>query len=250
MTTVALDRSVLACTLPPVELAERTAAFADLNAVALLRHHREELRLELSYAVDACDRVRDLVRREQACCAFLAFDLRETPDAIELSIVAPDMPLSRVDDLLSPFLANTTTAPATAMGCGCATGDGGRCGTAPSPRLPASKAAASAAALATTGALACGVCCVLPFALPATVLAMSGGAIAWFAHARPWMTGAALVAVIGAVLWIATQTIRTRRRPAAATLVIMAGAIVLLAAALAWPRLEPLFVALLGATAS
>jgi hypothetical protein len=43
-------------------------------------------------------------------------------------------------------------------------------------RSSQTKLAASAAVVAATGVLACGVCCVLPFALPAAVLAASGWA--------------------------------------------------------------------------
>jgi hypothetical protein len=47
---------------------------------------------------------------------------------------------------------------------------------------PGTKIAGAAAA---TGALACGVCCVLPFALPAAILALSGGFFAWFGSLKP-----------------------------------------------------------------
>lgn len=92
--------------------------------------------------------------------------------------------------------------------------------------------------MAATAALACGVCCVLPFALPATVLAFSGGALAWFARLTPWATGLALVAVAASWTWIGVQSLRTRKRPARATLVTMGIATLLLAAALVWPLFE------------
>lgn len=40
---------------------------------------------------------------------------------------------------------------------------------------------APAAGVAAAGALVCAACCVLPFALPAAVLAVAGGALAWLA---------------------------------------------------------------------
>lgn len=110
---------------------------------------------------------------------------------------------------------------------------------------PKTRVAGGAAALAATGALACGVCCVLPFALPAAVLAMSGGVLAWFAGLTPWITGLALVAVTGAWLWVGLLTLRTRRRPATSTLITMAAASALLAAALTWPRIEPVIIGVL-----
>jgi membrane protein DedA with SNARE-associated domain len=63
---------------------------------------------------------------------------------------------------------------------------------------PETKIARATAAVAATGALACGVCCVLPFAPPAAALAISGGILAWFGSLRPWTTVAAVVAVAGA----------------------------------------------------
>lgn len=101
-----------------------------------------------------------------------------------------------------------------------------------------SRAVVGAAAVAATAALACGACCVLPFALPAAVLALSGGALAWFAGLSPWITAAAVVAVLGGWVWIGLQARSTRRRPAPSTLATMGVATALLAAALAWPHLE------------
>jgi hypothetical protein len=103
---------------------------------------------------------------------------------------------------------------------------------------PANRVVGATAAIAATGALACGVCCVLPFALPAAMLAMSGGVLAWFAGIMPWAIGIALVAVAGGWTWVGAQTVRTRRRPALATLLTMAAATAMLAASLAWPHFE------------
>lgn len=103
---------------------------------------------------------------------------------------------------------------------------------------PGTKVAGGAAALAAAGALACGVCCVLPFALPAAVLAVGGGALAWFAGMAPWVTGGAVIAVLGAWLWVGRQSLRTRCRPARATLATLLAASAMLVLALAWPVLE------------
>jgi hypothetical protein len=106
------------------------------------------------------------------------------------------------------------------------------------------KIAGAAATIAATGALACGVCCVLPFALPAAILALSGGVFAWFGRLTPWVTAIAFVAVAAGWLWVGRQTFRTRRRPARSTLLTMTAATVLLAAALAWPHFEGSILAL------
>jgi hypothetical protein len=60
---------------------------------------------------------------------------------------------------------------------------------------------ASVAALTTAaGAVACGVCCVLPFAFPAVAAAGTGSLLAWFAGAHSWATVVATVMVAGACL--------------------------------------------------
>jgi hypothetical protein len=48
------------------------------------------LRLELWYALQARDQVMEVVRAEQACCAFLTFALREDAEAVRVTIQAPE----------------------------------------------------------------------------------------------------------------------------------------------------------------
>lgn len=107
--------------------------------------------------------------------------------------------------------------------------------------------AASAAALAATGALACAVCCILPFALPAAALALAGGALAWLASIYEWAIVAAVVLVAVAWIWVAFQSVRARRRPAAATVLVMLAATAMLGLAYYWPSIEPIVVAKLVA---
>lgn len=78
------------------------------NAAALRHHRRDDLRLELTYASEASDQVREMVRREQECCAFLAFDVREEPDAIRVVIAVPEVAREVVDTVLEPFQSNAT----------------------------------------------------------------------------------------------------------------------------------------------
>ena len=112
---------------------------------------------------------------------------------------------------------------------------------------PAAKnrVAGTAATVAAACALACGICCVLPFALPAAILAVAGGALAWFGGIMPWVTDFAIVAVAGAWVWVGYQSLRTKRRPALSTLITMGFATALLAAALLWPLYEDFVVGLL-----
>jgi hypothetical protein len=112
---------------------------------------------------------------------------------------------------------------------------------------PGTKVVRTTAAVAAVGAVACGVCCVLPFALPAAILALSGGVLAWFGSLMPWIRGVAVIAVLGGWLWVALQTKRTRKRPATSTWLIMGAATAFLLVALAWPLIErPIIVFLRG----
>jgi hypothetical protein len=111
----------------------------------------------------------------------------------------------------------------------------------PSPERAASAAAATVA----VGAVACGVCCVLPFALPAVVLASSGGVLAVFAQAFWGALYLATVMVGGAWLWVLADTRRTGRRPHRSTLTMMAVATAALGAAALWPTIEPHLIATL-----
>jgi hypothetical protein len=86
---------------------------------------------------------------------------------------------------------------------------------------------------------------VLPFALPAVVLASSGGVLAVFAQAFWGALYLATVMVAGAWLWVLADTRRTGRRLNRPTLAMMAGATVALGAAAAWPTIEPRLIAIL-----
>jgi hypothetical protein len=99
---------------------------------------------------------------------------------------------------------------------------------------------ASVAALTTAaGAVACGVCCVLPFAFPAVAAAGTGSLLAWFGEAHSWATALAGVIVAGAWISIGLQSRRARRRPSGATLYTMALASAVLVLAVLWPCIEP-----------
>lgn len=106
-----------------------------------------------------------------------------------------------------------------------------------------SKAAGAVAVTATTAALACGVCCVLPFAIPAAVLGSAGGVLAWFAEAYRWLTPVALIAVTSGWAWVGYQSWLTHRFPAPSTLLAMTIATIMMAAAWIWPMFEPTIIA-------
>jgi hypothetical protein len=229
----------VACTLAPGAYKDRMAWIGALTRDALRSHQRHGLVLDLRYAPEARDRVREMVRNEQACCSFLVFDLREEPNEIRLTITAPETAREAVDTLFEQFVAS---APASS-GCACAEPPSGPL--RDSEKQPGTKAARLTAVALATGAVACGAGCVLPFALPAVVLASAGGILAWFADMHVWVTGLATAAVIGAWSWIAWQTHRTLRKPATSTVYAMMAATALLAIAVLWPAIEERLVALL-----
>ena len=119
------------------------------------------------------------------------------------------------------------------------------------PMLRGPEKTACGVAIATAaGAVLCGVCCVLPFALPAVALASSGTAIAWLANGYSWATAIAVGIVAAAWLWIAVKSMRARAWPAASTFYAMGMATVVLGLAVVWPRIEPALIAILKAQGS
>jgi hypothetical protein len=227
------EAAPITCTLTPGAHKERLSWIAALNRDALRSHVRRDLVLELRYALEARDRVLELVSKERACCGFLAFELDEAGGEIRLTITAPEAAREAAQALFEEFIA---AVPASSS-CACAT-------SAVATRPPLSKEPHSAKAAGvmamtlSTGAVACGVCCVLPFALPAPLLASTGTLLAWLVSAHVWVTLLAIVSVVGAWAWIAWQSRRSGRRPAMSTLVIMSASTVLLTIAVLWPLIE------------
>ncbi|TAN02449.1 MAG: hypothetical protein EPN36_16815 [Rhodanobacteraceae bacterium] len=94
----------IACTLDADAHRERRAWIAELNRSALRGVRREGARLILTYDLQACGGVREMVHREQKCCAFLRFELHENENAVTLAITAPDRAGDTLDALFDPFL--------------------------------------------------------------------------------------------------------------------------------------------------
>ena len=117
MTTDRFEPVPIACTLQSGDFQERVNWIADLNRDALRSHRREGLRLELTYTRAALDRVREMVAREQDCCAFLKFHLQSEAGSVRLVIEAPEHAGDMLDAVFEPFLAGE----ATANYCGCST---------------------------------------------------------------------------------------------------------------------------------
>jgi len=105
------------------------------------------------------------------------------------------------------------------------------------------KAASAVAITASSAALVCGVCCVLPFALPAAMLGSVGGVLAWFAGAHSWLTPIAVLAVGTGWAWVGYQSWQLRRRPARLTILVMTFATIMMAVAWIWPSFESTVIA-------
>jgi hypothetical protein len=104
------------------------------------------------------------------------------------------------------------------------------------------RTACGAALTVAAGAVVCGVCCVLPFALPAVALASAGGIIAWLGRFQFWATVLAAAIVTAAWVWIVVNNGRTKAKPARSTLYMMGIATVVLLLALLWSRIEPFII--------
>jgi hypothetical protein len=107
----------IACTLGAGDFKARLAWIADLNRRALRGARRDDLRLELTYAPEARDDVSLMVRQEEACCAFLAFDLSEEGGAVRVTITAPEEARAAADTVFAPFAPSATASAPT--GCAC-----------------------------------------------------------------------------------------------------------------------------------
>lgn len=86
-----------------------------LTRDALRSYERRGLALDLRYAPEAADRVREMVRQEQECCAFLIFEVHEDLDEIRVTISAPEEARKTVDELFEQFVALVQAK--TILGC-------------------------------------------------------------------------------------------------------------------------------------
>ena len=245
------------CALSPAAYAERVAWIADLNHT-LVRHAQRDLTLELHYPAAEVPRVCELVRREQACCDFLDFEVAESSTGVVLRISAPAATRNATEDIFAPFLSGVGAAarpagtgksrPTSAVEVSaCGSSDSATCSTDPSapcgcssstaawshaatPRAASADMNASgevarsglgrasrAGAITAAGIVfACGVCCLLPFALPAVALTAFGFVVV-VASAYRWPVFVAVGAVISGWAWVLSKRVRSHRAPAGET---------------------------------
>lgn len=112
------EAPAIACTLGAGDFKARVAWIASLNAKALRAERVDGLRLELTYAPEARDQVLEMIRREQACCAFLSFAVSEDAAGLHLVIAAPEAVRDGVDAVFEPFRSKRSPA----SGCHCCSG--------------------------------------------------------------------------------------------------------------------------------
>ena len=101
------DETPIACTLSPASYGERMKTIAALFARSLRMSRRDGRRLHLSFAPNDKVAVEDFVAKERECCAFLDFDLKATPEAVDVTITVPPRAAETVqaaETLLAPFL--------------------------------------------------------------------------------------------------------------------------------------------------
>lgn len=98
----------LACTLSPTDYTTRLAWITALDTASLLSYRCAGGQLTLVYRVDAAMQVRELVRRERTCCAFLRFSVVTGEDTVTLDVHVPSNAIDAAPDLLAPFLVGTT----------------------------------------------------------------------------------------------------------------------------------------------
>ena len=98
------EAAPIVCTLTPGNFKSRMEWIGDLARDGLTAHRRDGLTLHLTYALAAADRVREMVRQEQECCAFLGFAVREDAGAMRVTITAPETARETAEMLFQQFV--------------------------------------------------------------------------------------------------------------------------------------------------
>jgi hypothetical protein len=91
----------IACTLTPAAMADRGEWLRRLGAKSLLSGERHENGLELRFDGAAEAEVREWVRAEGECCAFLSFDLEASEREVRLVVGGPQGAEPVLDGLLA-----------------------------------------------------------------------------------------------------------------------------------------------------
>jgi len=95
----------IACSLSATDLSTRLREMAELGDAALLDVREEPTRAQLRFAAGAGVRhgVERIVAAESRCCPFLVMSVDEEPDAVVLTIQAPDGAETALRDQIDAF---------------------------------------------------------------------------------------------------------------------------------------------------
>jgi hypothetical protein len=106
------DRLPIACSLSAAERPARHAQMAELGRDALIEAHLDGTHAELRFAARAGvrERVQSFVAAESQCCAFLTMHVDDAPDAVRLTIDAPEDAVPVLEDLVGAFLPDPHAA--------------------------------------------------------------------------------------------------------------------------------------------
>ncbi|HEX6704861.1 MAG TPA: hypothetical protein VF169_08895 [Albitalea sp.] len=116
-----IEDKPVACTLDYDALTPRLAEIRTFTGANLLSHELDGRVLRLHYRPEAGPQLRRIVELERVCCAFLEFDLAETPREMQLTITAPSSADEGASWLFAQFLPDAT-GPQSAASCGCSRG--------------------------------------------------------------------------------------------------------------------------------
>ena len=102
--SVAQAASPIVCRLSAGDYKESLRQIAELARDALRGYERNGLVLTLRYDAAAAERVREMVRRERDCCAFLTFDYREDDGDVVVTISAPPEAQVAAETMFEQFI--------------------------------------------------------------------------------------------------------------------------------------------------
>jgi hypothetical protein len=95
----------IACSLSAADLSARRTQIAELGRDALVDARVDASRAELRFAAGAAvrERVQRLADAERECCPFLTLRVEDAPDAVRLTIDAPEEAALVLEEIVAAF---------------------------------------------------------------------------------------------------------------------------------------------------
>ena len=99
------DELPLACSLDADRLSKRLAGISALGRSSLISAESTDRTANLRFrpGEDTAERLAAIVAAEAECCAFLAMDVREEPNALRLTIEAPNGAEPVLEEIVKAF---------------------------------------------------------------------------------------------------------------------------------------------------